>query len=262
MSVANRLVFSWFFLFVLASPLLHAQKVPGYLGKRFSIEYNAFVFPSLVNPNSSELDPKAEFKLKTKGMSINLQHNLIAQWCISKRASLVGSFSFVNTNYLPSLSPDFHTILTEYPSMQAYGVEVGLRLFNQHFAPLDHFLEFHMGVTKVSNSDYSYSFKEPSYPIEHFTISGGSMIRPSFGVAVGSNRIIKDKIIISYGLNSNFYTGGFRNQVVLLTSDTEEDFFYATGNQDYNQETLTKMAAARYAVQAAFNIRVGFGLIL
>ncbi len=239
-----------------------AQKVPGYLGKRFSIEYNAFVFPSLVNPNSSELDPKGEFKLKTKGMSINLQHNLIAQWCVSKKASVVGSINFVNTNYLPSLSPEFNSILTEYPSMQAYGFEVGLRLFNQHFAPLDQFMEFHFGLTKVSNNDYSYSYKDGSYPVEHFTVSGGSMIRPSFGVAIGSNRIIKDKVIISYGLNSNFYTGGFRNQVVLLTHNTDEDFFYATGNQDYNQEALTKMAAGRYAVQSVINIRLGIGIIL
>ncbi len=248
---------------LLLPPLLSfGQSVPGYLGKRFSIEYNAFLFPSLVNPNSSRFNPRGEFKLKTRGISINLQHNLIAQWCVSKRVSIVGSINYVNTNYLPSLSPGFNLILTEYPSMKARGFEVGLRLFNQHIAPLDHFMEFHMGFTRVSNDDYSYSYQDGSYPVEHFTISGGSMIRPSFGIAIGANRIIKDRILISYGLNSNFYTGGFGYQVVLTTDETKEELFYASGNQEYNQKTLTKMAAGRYAVQSVINIRLGIGIIL
>ncbi len=240
-----------------------SQKVPGYLGKRFSVEYNAFMFSSLANPNGSQFTPRGDWTFKPRGISVNWQNNFIAQWSISKRTSLVGSFHFAKTNFLPSATKDYNATFREYPGMQVYGGEVGLRFFRDHFAPLGHFLELHVGLSEVSNDDFSYFFEIASgQPPIFYTISGGSMLRPSFGVAIGSNRIIKDRILFSYGLNANIFTGGFGQHVFLIRRDTRENLSFYDGNSEYNQETLTKMAAGRYGVQSMINIRLGIGFIL
>ena len=112
-----------------------AQKAPGYLGKRFTVGYDAYLFPSFFNPNSPNAEPKSDGDLRQKGVSLNLQHNFTGQWSFSKRSSLVASVGYVSTNYVPARydnSSYYGFTFEEYPSMSATSFGAGIRIYTQH----------------------------------------------------------------------------------------------------------------------------------
>ncbi len=250
----------------LTIPLLaNAQKAPGYLGKRYSVGYDAYIFPSFFNPNSPDAEPKSSYALRPKGVSLNVQHNIGGQWSFSKKASLIGNIGYVSTNFVPGYNTIDNFHFEEYPSMSATSFNLGVRLFTQHYAPLGKYIEFRVGVAQVKADDFTYSIEDLSGSGDtlQYTVDGGSMLRPNVALAFGTSRVIKDVIIISYGLDFNFYSGGFGHYSSLLGQAPRSDFrSFEEGNSSTNQESLVKMAGARYAIQCAINLRIGIGILL
>lgn len=242
-----------------------AQRAPGYLGKRFSVEYNAFVFPSFANPNSGKISD-TESALTDVKPSINLQNYLVGQYSFSKRASLIGSFGFTKTSYIPvGYSSYDDPVYDQYPSMIAMSYNAGLRLFTQHYAPLGRYIEFRVGMAQVKNKDFTYSvFQSVGGTVNKstHTIEGSSMWRPTIAIAWGTNRIIRDMVIVSYGLDINMFSGGIGYNKSLLTDAGRSEFDFDQGNTRNNQEELLNLAAGRYAMQCFINLRLGIGILL
>lgn len=253
-------------LAIVIPSLAFSQKAPGYLGKRFSLEYNAFLFPSFRNPNSDEFNVPDDSDIGQKGVSMNFQHNLVGQWSFSKRSSLVGNIGFVSTNYLPLTSLNSNVIVDAYPSMNAINFDAGMRIFFQHYAPLGKYFEFRIGVASVSTADYDYGlvFRNTLGNIDTatVTIGGGTKTLPTIAIAWGVNRIINDKFIISYGFDVKMFPGGLGYNMTLLTDAPRNDFIPDEGNSADNQKELLNMAAGRYAMHCALNLRVGIGILL
>ena len=256
----------------LAIPIFtSAQKAPGYLGKRFSVGYDAYLFPSFYNPNSANAEPiDIEGDLRQSGMSINSQHKLMGQWSFSKRASLIASTGFVFTNFLPQSyayssysGGDF--LFTEYPSMTVNSFDAGIRLFTQHFAPLGKFVEFKLGFATVSTGDFNYSIdnSDNNGSVVDYTVEGGSMTWPTIGMGFGTNRVIKDILILSYGIDFNFFPGGFGRHIGLVGDASISEFRdFEEGNTPVNQDELVKMAGARYGLHSMLNLKIGIGILL
>ncbi len=253
-------------LFIGLPVLALAQKSPGYLGKKFSLEYNAYLFPSFFNPNSPDAKPIGTNNLRQKGASLNYQHSILGQWSFSKKLSLIADIGYVNTNYIPSSYSDDRFIMSEYPSMSALSFEAGLRIYNQHFAPLGRFVEFKVGLARVSTDDFTYGFATEDFEsnprIEEHTIPGGSMAWPTVEIGFGTNRVINDILIVSYGLDFNFFPGGFGYYINAVADAPAEEFDFSIGSNSRNQEELVKMAGARYALHTAINLKIGIGILL
>lgn len=249
----------------------NAQKAPGYLGKRFTVGYDAFLFPSFFNPNSPDAESVDGSDLRQKGVSLNLQHNISGQWSFSKRSSLIASVGYVGTNYVPARydnSSYYGFAFEEYPSMSATSFAAGIRIFTQHYAPLGKFVEFRLGFANVKNDDFEYSvLTENALGVrtrKTYMVEGGSMTWPTIAMAFGSNRIIKDIILVSYGLDFNFFPGGLGHHVNIIGDGFTSSSFgeSSEGNTAENQEALIRLAGARYGLQTAINLRVGIGILL
>lgn len=258
-------------LAILLPSFMYAQRAPGYLGKTFSIQYDALMFPSFFNPNSADAQTISEDDFRQKGVSLNYKHSFVGQWSFSKRSSLIASVGFVNTNYIPqaysySGFSGNEILFNQYPGMSATSFDAGLRIFTQHYAPLGKFIEFRLGMATVKTDDFTYyalnNFTTPSTVSIH-TVEGRSMTRPTISVAFGTNRVIKNVILLSYGVDVSLFTGGIGRHIGLRSDDTNSEFRdFEEGNSDRNQEELLKMAAARYGIQTAINLKIGVGLLL
>lgn len=242
---------------------LMGQKAPGYLGKRFSIEYNAFLFPSFQNPNRSEYTNGSSDDFRQEGSSVNLQQYFLTQWSISKKLSLVGSIGFVKTNFLPD-DNNSRFRFDAYPGLKVINYNLGLRVFTQHFAPLGQYFEFRLGVAQLKTGDFSYNYVDYDGNVLNATIKGGTMTRPSIAVGYGVNRILMDILVLSYGVDVSFFAGGFGNNVVLTGEFINNDFEYTyeEGSTAGNEKELLSMAAGRYGLHCALNVKVGIGILL
>lgn len=271
MAPLKRLLF-----LLLALPVASiAQHAPGYLGKRFTVEYNAFLFPSFFNPNSPEIKEQHSFISDVKP-SINLQNYLVGQYCASKKISLIASFGFNTTNFLAPSGygeiaypyeadkgySDF--LINEYPTMKVRSYSAGIRIYTQHFAPLGQYVEFRLGLAQIKTEDFSYlNIKSGSLDSGNtYTIGGSSSWGPSTALAWGTSRVIKDVVMISYGFDVSLYPFGIRNNRSLLTQDTKASIYYDQGNTADNRKNLNDLAAGRYTMQCFLNLRLGIGFVL
>lgn len=253
-------------LFFTGTQTLFGQQVPGYLGMRFSVGYDAYVFPSFVNPNNPKAEKKNVANFSQKGMSLNSEHHLTGQWSFSKKASLTGGIAIANTNYIPVEHSDNEFSFDEYPDMRALSYEIGLRVFSQHYSPLGKFAEFRIGFTQVKTEDFNYSVQKNSgsiiRPPVNYTVSGTSTVWPTIALCLGTTRIQDDLFVFTYGVDFKLYPGG-AGHYSTWAGQTDSNFRNSgEGDTFANQYDLIRTASARYAMQCAVNLRFGVGILL
>lgn len=244
-----------------------AQKnIPGYMGKKWSIQYQLFLWPSFNNPNSEEVTvkPDAYDEYTDVKTSINLQNHIVASYTVSKRIDVIFDFNFSKTNF--DLYSDVYTLdqsTLTYPEIKAKGGAAGIRIYTKHFAPLGSFLSFKLGYTKLEIEGLSYSTNEYSYvPNTDFTIEGGTKHAPTATMGFGTNRIISNRFIINYGVDFTFFAGGLFNWKTIRNEFSGDYLDLESGNTSYNQEIYLKKAAARYAMMCMVNLKIGVGILL
>ena len=248
---------------------LMAQKnVPGFMGKRWNLQYQINLWPSALNPNSEELpDPASDGNYVPLKMSINVRHNLEAGYSISKKYDLIANFTYSTTNIdLFGVSNSIYGLDVSslyYPGLRATGFSVGVRKHKKHFAPLGYYVSYKVGYTFLSYDDITYKTDDYGYPpnTQH-TISGGTTGAPVVGMGFGVNRVIAGDFILNYGLDINLFLGGIGNWNRLLDASAPDELYIDDGNTSVNQEAYRKRAAGRYCVQNLFGMRLGIGYLL
>ncbi|AEV32078.1 hypothetical protein [Owenweeksia hongkongensis] len=248
--------------------LLAQKNVPGYMGKKWNFQYQAYLYPSFNNPNGEEPNIVSADEIDVP-TSLNFQNHFSIAYTISKRMEVLAEFSAAKTNFDP-----YHSFIYEmdvakvyYPEMKARGGAVGIRLYTKHFAPLGSYFAFKIGYTKVTADDLNYSIVDfyTGGPDEDYTIEGGSKGAPTLTASFGNNRIIADRFIFSYGIDFTFFAGGIFNWKPLLADESRGDYIefgYPETYNDENQEAYLKKAAARYAMMSMINVKIGVGFLL
>lgn len=246
--------------------LLAQKNVPGYMGKKWNLQYQLYLFPSFTNPNSEDVEVISPDAIDVK-TSLNLQSHITVAYALSKRMEALAEFNMASTNFDPysSYVADFNLEELKYPGMKARGGAIGIRLYTKHFAPLGSYITFKMGYTKLTIDDLYYSVADYNSGggfFEH-SISGGTKGAPTLTAGFGTNRVIADRFVISYGLDFTFFAGGFGNWKPIFAEESGGAYIdFYNGNTASNQDAYLKKAAARYAMQCMVNLKIGVGILL
>lgn len=261
-----RLYHTLFLLLTLpAIALSQVKNVPGYMGKRFSIQYQMFLSPSFNNPNNSEVTIGSD-DYTDVSTSINMQHHLVAGYSITKQIDLIADVNFTSTNFDPYYELyklDQSSLV--YPGLKATGGAVGIRLYTNHFAPLGSHIAFKVGYTQLKVEDLFYTLQGDEFTTtdSDLMISGGTTGAPTLTMGFGNNRIIADRFMINYGIDFTLFMGGAGNWKPFFADEPMgEYYYYPDGNTLQNQEIYLDKAAARYSLLCAINLKLGIGIIL
>lgn len=243
--------------------LLAQKNVPGYMGKRWNLQYHAYLSPAL-NPNSS--DVKFDGGYIDNTLSVNLQHHITAAFTYSKRIEFLVEYNMANTNFdpYPENTDNLDLSTLYYPGMKARGGAVGIRLYSKHFAPLGSHVGFKVGYTRLSIEDLSYTYTDYDGLKQPTTVNGGTKGAPTLTASFGNNRVIKDRLVLSYGLDLTLYTGVLFNELGLfgVFESLDNTFYPEYGNQDSNQEAYMNTAVVRYTLMSMVNFKLGIGILL
>ncbi len=260
----NRLTYIIVLAIFTSSALLAQNKnVPGYMGKRWNLQYQAYLFPSYINPNTSKV--KVDDNELDRSLSVNFQSHITAGYTYSKKMEFLAEYHMSSTNFNPysDYLYDYDTDQLYYPGLKAKGGAIGIRLYSKHFSPLGSHISFKVGFTKLDVEDLNYSYKNTNGLPQQFTISGGSKVAPTLSVGFGTNRVIKDFFVLSYGLDLSLYTGIFNSASPLSLLDDFGNYVYpSAGNSESNQEAYLQTAEQRYGLMSMVNFKLGFGILL
>lgn len=245
--------------------LSQGKNVPGYMGKKFSLQYQMFLWPSFNNPNSSEVVVGSD-DYTDVSTSINMQHHVIGGYSLTKQIDFIADVNFAKTNFDPyNMIYQLDQSSLVYPELKATGGAVGIRVYTNHFAPLGSHLTFKLGYTKLKIDDLYYTLPGNDFtPTDtDLMISGGTKGAPTITMGFGNNRIIGNRFMINYGLDFTLFAGGIGHWKPLFANESQGEYIYfESGNTVENQEIYLKKAAARYAFNCAINLKIGIGFIL
>lgn len=249
------------------------QTIPGYMGKRITISYNPFTTLSLGNPTNStypDIDGGWAF-----------QHYFTVDYVLTKKISLIANVHTAKSFFVPqelrglyNSQSDLYIdyLLEEYPEMNSTGVDVGVRFYRKHLAPLGAYFELRAGLTRIKIPDVEY--QRTSYVFvgsnqivtanEPYIVEGSGSLNPMLGMAFGTNRVIADKFVLSYGLDFAFYANGngFKFTRGLWEGSEYISFSYYDEQQLLTSERILEFAEGRYTIQAIYNFRLGIGYLL
>ncbi len=226
-----------FFVF---STLFVSAQPPGYMGKRVSLVYQNFIFPSLT-PNSSR-------------SSVNISHNAELNCVTGKRSALCFTFLYApikvkNSTYSYNVQT---TLLSdnEFLKFNSFSYALGLKLFfsRNKFAPLGGYvkweLEYSRGILQVGE----YSSQNSGSSAPKITYSANKMVIAGGGPAIsfGKQRIFFDKLIVDYGVRAS-----------LIVAWNTEGFANNTGYEKSLETTASNVVLA----QQFLNLRIGVGFL-
>lgn len=236
-----------------------AQTVPGYLGKRLFINYEAQFFPAFRTPNGEDdLKYASDYDDSEFSTSLNYLHNINFSYIYSKK-SAVG----LNISYQSSYSYIDNVFKTEngFNKINAIGFNLTLKSFIKHIAPIGLSIEPKIGFSLVTPEDFLLVFdlSEVGGEAGETLISGQTKILYNVGIGYTISRVVADKFMFSYGFDLNFSIPG----LALFVFDEEfSSLDPEIGNDPVNQDALADRALARIAVRNLLNFRIGIGYLL
>jgi hypothetical protein len=231
-----------FFVF---STLFVSAQTPGYMGKRVSLVYQNFIFPSLT-PNSSR-------------SSVNISHNAELNCVTGKRSSLCFTFLYAPIkvkNSINSHNPSSGTFSeSDYLKFNSFAYALGLKLFfsRNKFAPLGGYVKWELEYSRGTLNVDDYSTQNPNYsgyfvPASRTTYSAHKMIIQGGGPAIsfGKQRIFFDKLIVDYGVRA----------AIIVAWNTDGNI----NNSGY-ENSLETTASNVVLAQQFLNLRIGIGFL-
>lgn len=198
---------------MLQAQVLLAQKVPGYMGKKFNLLYKFSPWYS----NKSGLN-KDVF-----GFHLEHRHSLEANYVTGLGTQIglsVTGFAMGEWYYDDLVKQSFHT------RIRGAALNFNLRGFpfrnRGQLAPLGKFFGIRLSLIRYGIWDYQGEYKnlgEPSTLFSHIT--------PGFFVEYGNNYIVKDQLMLMWGFEFGIVPDMFSNDLFRIRAGT---FFALTAN--------------------------------
>ena len=254
----------------------YSAQVPGYFGKRFVLGYGANISPALINGNAHNKTILGYIKnnqtqkagsAKTGSFAFNYTHDVYLEYVLSTRFMCGFSGKFYNTTYDNTLNTTYsqNASLKTDQEVQGYysisGKSIALygKLYNKHYvAPWGKYIIFGpvINLYKTSYDSTIMYQTQTSYNTNKISnVSDYGELNQSFTgfniiIGYGCSRIIRNRIIIDYGINAQLFS------MISLISDYQTIASNGISHETY----ISKTSGIRIRGLNRFNafIKVGF----
>ncbi len=245
-----------------------AAQVPGYIGKRFSIGYSNYLFPSLFFPSAKTTEPFTLGLNTTHCINLNYVIKNRTSFCFEIQTNKTGlSIKEIQTYYALSsgntlLGNVIYQTKDKLPmQMNSINFSIGFKFFNRGFiAPLGKYwkLEFLLIASKVryEKNSFYYGAITPDNLIVT-PIGLGVYNYKSFAVAytIGRQRIFKDVLIIDTGIRFGLVPEPIIEEVI-------SSVFDGSSNAVWSMEDQVKSDVKfRLFTQQLISFHIGIGFL-
>ncbi len=228
---------------ILSGCSLYAQ-IPGYMGKRFTLSYNAHMAPNINAVLSENSNSTVRIPLR-----LNTKHIIEADYVIGRRVTAGFELGFMRHN-VPykyqkknDLDPNTFNTITTLADYDLNGYSIGFNFkfygpFNKNtLAPLGSYL-----VLQGSRLSYNAFDKIGGTAFEYGGApSKASLSGSSLGIGFGTKRIYYDKLTLDFAMSTN---------LALVLPD------------DSSNKKTGEHAAVRVASQHFLMYKIGIGGLL
>jgi hypothetical protein len=239
------------------------QNIPGYLGQKLMIGYEANISPNLgFNPGLNS--DFTESRQDGKGFGINLQHKLNIEYVIGKKWSVIGGFVFsrsaMDIREINLLTDRYHTIFLT-------GYTIAFKNYSKILAPIGAFVEYKAGLYSMKSEALNYSLVTiagderitGSYP------SADAVTAPYLELGFGVNRAISDRLILTYGFRVGYIitSGAYSNSLLDFGKhETPAEFFNADiADSEYVSTEIGNLVAGRFFSESLVNLSIGVSFL-
>jgi hypothetical protein len=208
---------------IVLSAKLDAQIVPGYQGKKGIVSYQVSISPALTRPTflnkvrNDDNYPKAD---ESAFVPFNFTHGVVLERVTGRKFSLAFEYNFIATKDYITFTQKTRDDLTGIDEKHTF-TNAQIKLFGHYFggalvfygkralAPYGKYFKLNAGqtITYSSFTQASYSTTPTSQVIPStvytFNTKGVRYSLPatSIGFGFGTNRIYKNKFVVSRGIN-------------------------------------------------------------
>jgi len=274
MKYLNNLLALMLFFFIVNEAV--SQKAPGYMGRRLSVNYSSILLPNVSNVN----------KNGDKGFTnLNYKHRLSLEYSLNRKRSIGFAFEMYNTGIeynfeIEQSLNDEGQNSSSYRSLRYYPEGYGkisaksFSLYKVNYrngiSPLGKHMILGVKVIFASTdlseltfhgSPYLYDFEGP---IPNYEKTKESLKNTEFGFVwgYGVNRIIQDRVLISFGFDFTILPFAFIDYV----KSKSDIYNFEDGADQYSsynsQEELFKTyTAKRLFSHELFNLKIGIGFL-
>lgn len=241
-------------------------QVPGYRGKKFSLNYNAMTMPAMTGPFYSK-DMK-EYTIP----GINFLHEANIDYVVSRSSSLGLSYRTGKSAVWGS----FHAAATEDGVLTTgffpYFINVSNHIFGCHFkffsgrrngtiAPLGQFNKLEIGAAfekpltgKMTRFASDGQIISTLMSFEQLKLKTSTTPQFAFIYSHSFQKIMLSHLLLNFSFSSGFIPYG-----IFFMKYAE---YGASGTYDTNQQIFNKFASGRLAASMFFNFNLGIGILL
>lgn len=240
-------------------------QVPGYLGKKLSLQGEFHSFPALDGPTSNNRGLQTYDEVDGGRFGLNWSAGARLGYVVSRQSQILVSFDYFKTGMNQTVYfPDGGFNIGErnvFFNLTGLSFGVGQRKFRSSkggLAPMGMYTGYSLNATMLNgkvNREFSSGTEIHGTEPKH--------IVPSLGYEFGTNIVVKDRLLVNVGAKLNFALSPRAVGYVIAESlswdpySNEKGLSFAEGNT----ENFKTIAASRYALHSVFMIYLGVGLI-
>ncbi|MFN0034348.1 MAG: hypothetical protein ACKVUS_04725 [Saprospiraceae bacterium] len=250
-------------------------QVPGYLGKRLTVQGELHSFPAMRGPTASNRGYSVHYGDKGGGFGFNWSAGARLGYVTSRYGQVLLSVDYLKTGMIQTAFSPASGFLGEegYDSHELfYNVRgltagIGTRKFKSAkggLAPMGRYSGYSLNATflkgEILDKRTSYRFGGP----EHAPLGiDPKHVLLSLGYEFGSNFIVKDRLLLNVGakLNIPLSPRAFRHTFSEEESLWDPYYNNQEGKEDGNTDNFKTLAATRYGLHSLFMFYIGVGLL-
>ncbi len=220
MKIKQFISISFFFVIPI---YIFSQQPPGYLGKRFEINYDLSFFLAAFNPNAKGYQATAPYEndaITTTSWPLNKRHTFNTYYTISRRTSIGLDITFYKTgvdlsdinltymednNYEKSFDPSY------YFPVSAFEIGPSIKIFDKYLSPLGTYLKLGTSILVykpiIDNVNDIYKDIEDEATSINKVRFEDSYSDFVFTLGYGNQRIIKNAVFFRYSISSHLPIG-------------------------------------------------------
>jgi hypothetical protein len=243
-------------------------QVPGYLGKKITLQGEFHSFPALGGPTAHNRGLNTYNENGANKLGLNWSGGARLGYTVSRYRQVLLMLDYLKTGMTQTAY--YQGFVDEYGSTDLFynvtGLSFGLgtrkfRSAKGGLAPMGMYRGCSLSATSLKgkiNDTYSDTILTP----EQLGIDTKHLMLMA-GFDFGTNYILKDKLLLNVGVKLNFALSPRAGSYIFNEGQTWDPYTNEKGLSDSegNTENFRSAAAARYALHSVFMVYLGIGLI-